>query len=190
MQENCAQGVHSNKASRLYATKPSRGPCHTIRHLLPALVDIGRYQVSLLPLSSTPSVNKSTKTNQNCQESGAVTTQVPLSIDSRTGTLPHDLPFHFCIRWTTTTTTTTMIERIEVQNYDRLTIELTHRNYKVSTNLTHRVGDQTRRKSKITTDWRMVWRIERPKLRLISHRAESGTSSRESGKYYREKDKS
>ena len=53
-----------------------------------------RYQVSLL-LSRPPPRKKSTRTKQSCLDSGAVATQVPLV--SRTGSLPHDLPFHFCI---------------------------------------------------------------------------------------------
>ena len=55
-----------------------------------------RYQVSLLPLSSPLPANKSTKTKRNFLDSGGVATQVPLI--SRTGTLPHDLPFRFCHR--------------------------------------------------------------------------------------------
>ena len=72
---------------------------HYLSHYLPSssCARQQRYQFSLrvLPLSSPPSVNKSTKTKPNYQDSGAVATQVPLI--SRTGTLTHDLPFHFCI---------------------------------------------------------------------------------------------
>ena len=92
-QENRTQGVSIATNLRVSATKPRRRRCHTICHLLPAVV--GNYQVSLLPLSSHPPENKSTKTKQNCLDSGAVATQVPLI--SRTGTLSHDQPFHFCI---------------------------------------------------------------------------------------------
>ena len=94
-QERRTPGVHSNKASRLcYEAEPG-----TLSHCLPSssCSRRQRYQVSLLPLSPPPpSVNKSTKTKQNYQDSRAVATRVPLI--SRTGTVPHDLPFHFCIR--------------------------------------------------------------------------------------------
>ena len=90
-QENRAQGVHSNKASRLcYKAEPG-----TLSYYLSSSFSHRQwYQVSLLPLSRPPSVNKSTKTKQNCQDSGAAATQVPLI--SWTGTLPHDLPYHYC----------------------------------------------------------------------------------------------
>ena len=46
------------------ATKPRRGSCHTTCHLIPTLVD--RYQVvSVLQLSSPPSVNKLKRTKQH-----------------------------------------------------------------------------------------------------------------------------
>ena len=92
-QENLTEGTHSNKYSRLcYKAEPG-----TLSHHLPysSYSRRQRYQVSLLPLLSPPSTNKSTKTKQNCQDSGAAATQVPLI--SRTGTLPHDLPCHFGI---------------------------------------------------------------------------------------------
>ena len=54
-----------------------------------------RYQVSLLPLSNPPPGEESTKTKQSCLDSGDVAIQV--SIIGRTVTLPHHLPFHFCI---------------------------------------------------------------------------------------------
>ena len=50
---------------------------HTLCHLLPALVR-RRYRVSVPPLTSPPFENKSRKTNRNCQDSGAVATEVPL----------------------------------------------------------------------------------------------------------------
>ena len=58
-QENRTQGVHSIKAFRLcYKAEPG-----TLSHYLPSSFCSRRqrYQVSLLPLSSPPSVNKSTK---------------------------------------------------------------------------------------------------------------------------------
>ena len=92
--DNRTQGVNSIKASRLcYEAEPGT--------LSPALPSSSysrrqRYQVPALPLSRPTSENKSTKTTQNFQDSGVTATQVPLS--SRTGTLPHDLPFRLCIR--------------------------------------------------------------------------------------------
>jgi len=93
-QENRTQGVSIATNLPVSATKPRRGPCHTICHL-PALVGNG-IKCHCCRCRAPPPANKSTKTKQNCLDSGAVATQVPLI--SRTGTLPHDLPFHFCIR--------------------------------------------------------------------------------------------
>ena len=78
--------LHSNKSSRLcYEAETG-----TLSHRLPSssCCRWQRYQVSLLPLSSPPRANKSTKTKQNCLDSAAVlvATQVPLI--SRTVTLP------------------------------------------------------------------------------------------------------
>ena len=80
--------LHSNNLP-VSATKPRRGPCHTICHLLPALVCNG-IKCRCCRCRASPPANKSTKTKQNCLDSGAVATQVPLI--SRDGTLPHDLP--------------------------------------------------------------------------------------------------
>ena len=94
---NRTQGTHSNKSSRL-CYKAETG---TLSHRPPSYSCSRRrrHQMSLLPLSSPPPANKSTKTKQSCLGSGAVATQVPLV--SRTGTLPHDLLFHFCIHSST-----------------------------------------------------------------------------------------
>ena len=104
-QENRTQGVHRVTNLPVSGTKPSRRPCHTICHLLaacrhtichllPALVGNG-IKCQCSRCRPPPPAKKSTKTTLNCLESGAVATQVPLI--SRTGALPHDLPFHFCI---------------------------------------------------------------------------------------------
>ena len=87
--------LHSSKSSRLCY----KAETETLSHHLPSssCSRRQRYQVSLLPLSSPPLPRTNQrKTKQNCLDSGAVATQVPLF--SRTVTLPHDLLFHFCIR--------------------------------------------------------------------------------------------
>ena len=87
--------LQSNKSSLLCY----KAETETLSHHLPSssCSRRQRYQVSLLPLSSPPLPRTNQrKTKQNCLDSGAVATQVPLF--SRTVTLPHDLLFHFCIR--------------------------------------------------------------------------------------------
>ena len=91
-QENRTQGVSIATNLPVSATKPRRGRYHTICHLFPALVGNGT-NCHCYRCRAPPPANKSTKTKQNCLDSGVVATQVP-----RIGTLPHDLPFHFCIR--------------------------------------------------------------------------------------------
>ena len=93
-EEHRTQGVSIAINLPVSATKPRRGPCHTICHFLPALVGNG-IKCHCCRCRAPPPANKSTKTKQNCLDSGAVATQVPFI--SRTGTLLHDLPFHFCI---------------------------------------------------------------------------------------------
>ena len=66
------------------ASKPSGGPCHTIGRLFPALVDSG-IKCHHCRCRAPPSVNNSTKTIQNCQDSRIVAAQVPHI--SSTGTL-------------------------------------------------------------------------------------------------------
>ena len=94
-QENRTQGVSIATNIPVSATKPRRGPCHTICHLIPAL-DGNGITCHCCRFRAPHPANKSSKTKQNCLESGAVATQDPLI--SRTSILPHDLPFHFCIR--------------------------------------------------------------------------------------------
>ena len=93
-----SRGLHSNKSSRL-CYKAETG---TLPHHLPSSCSRRqRYQVSLLPLSSPTPREQINENQQNCLDSGAVyilvervlVTQVPLI--SRSGSLPHDLPFHF-----------------------------------------------------------------------------------------------
>ena len=88
-QENCTQGVYIVTNLPVSATKPRRGLCHTICHILPALVGNG-VKCHCCRRRVPPPANESTKTKQNCHDSGAEATQVTLII-SRTGTLPHDL---------------------------------------------------------------------------------------------------
>ena len=76
------------------ATKPSRGPCHAICHLLPTLVNSGT-KCHYCRCRAPPSVTKFTKPEQNDQDSWVVVTQVPLI--GRTGTLPHSLSFRFFV---------------------------------------------------------------------------------------------
>ena len=87
-QENRTQGVSiaTNLASS--ATKSRRGPYHTICHLLPALVGNG-IKSHCCRCRALPPREQVDENQQNCLDSGAVATQVPLI--SRTGTLPHDL---------------------------------------------------------------------------------------------------
>ena len=87
--ENRTQDVSIATNLPVSATKPRRGPCHTIRHLL-LLLSATVSSFTAAAVEPPPPANKSTKTKQNCLDSGAVATQVPLI--SRTGTLPHDLP--------------------------------------------------------------------------------------------------
>ena len=91
-QESHTQGVSIATIIPVSATKPSRGRCHTICHLLPALVGNGIKCHCCRCRAPTPA-NKSTKTEQNRLDSGAVATQVPLI--SRTGTL-----IYLCLLYT------------------------------------------------------------------------------------------
>ena len=86
--------LHSNKSCRL-CYKAETG---TLPHHLPSscFSSATVSSVTAAPAEPPPPANKSTKTKQNCLDSGAAATQVPLI--SRTGTLPQGLPFHFCIR--------------------------------------------------------------------------------------------
>ena len=84
-QENRTQGVSIATNFPVSATKPRRGPCHTICHLLPALVGNG-IKCHCCRCRAPPPANKSTKTKQNWLDSGAVATQVPLIISR---TCPH-----------------------------------------------------------------------------------------------------
>ena len=81
-QENRTQGVSIATNFPVSATKPRRGLCHTICHLR-ALVS-NDIECHCCRCRAHPPANKSTKTKQNCPDSGAVATQVPLI--SRTGT--------------------------------------------------------------------------------------------------------
>ena len=94
-QGNRIQGVSIARNFPVSATKPRRGPCRTICLLLPALVG-NDIKCHCCRCRAPPRANKSTKTKQKRLDSGAVATQVPPI--SRTGTLSHDLLFHFCIR--------------------------------------------------------------------------------------------
>ena len=73
-QENLTQGVHSNKSSRLcYKAEPGS----LSHHLSAIFLLLSSATVSLLPLSSPPSANKSMKTNPKlpglggCSNSGS-----------------------------------------------------------------------------------------------------------------------
>ena len=75
-QKNRTQGVDSNKACRLcYKAEPG-----TLPPDLPSSSNSRQqwYQVPVRPLSSPASVNKSTETKPNYQDSGVVSTQFPL----------------------------------------------------------------------------------------------------------------
>ena len=72
-QENRTQGVSIATNLPVSATKRRRGPCHTVCHLLPALVGKG-IKCHCCRCRAPPPANKSTKTKQNCLDSGAVAT--------------------------------------------------------------------------------------------------------------------
>ena len=84
--------LHSNKSSCLCYKAENLATLSAIFLLSSATVS----SVTAAAVEPPHPANKSTKTQTNCLDSGAVATQVPLI--SRTGTLPHDLPFHFSIR--------------------------------------------------------------------------------------------
>ena len=92
---NRTQGVSIATNLPVSATKPRRGPCHTICDLLPALVGNGINCRCCRCRAPRPPRTNQRKPKQNCLDSGAVATQLPLI--SRTGTLPHDLPFNFFV---------------------------------------------------------------------------------------------
>lgn len=76
----------------VFATKPVRGSCRTICHLLPTLVDISAKRVSRPALSS----EQLNRNKQRYQRLRAIATRIPLI--GRTVTLPHDLVHSSCLR--------------------------------------------------------------------------------------------
>ena len=76
-QENRTQGLSIATNLPVSATKPTRGPCHTISHLLPALVGNG-IKCHCCRCQVPPQRTNQQKPKQNCLDSGAVATQVSL----------------------------------------------------------------------------------------------------------------
>ena len=76
---------HSNKSSRLCYVQSRDGDLATPSAIFFLLSSATVSSVAAATVEPTHPVNKSTKTKQNCLDSGAVATQVPLI--SRTGTL-------------------------------------------------------------------------------------------------------
>ena len=93
-QENRTQGVGIATNLPVSATKPRRGPCHTICHL-PAFVG-NRIKCYCYRCRAPPPANESTKTQTKLPGLGGCGNSS--SLICRTGTLPHDLPFRFRIR--------------------------------------------------------------------------------------------
>ena len=91
-QENRTQGVSISSNLAVSATKPRRGPCHTIYRLIPALVGNG-IKCHFCRCRASPPLEQIDENKKKCLDKGVVATEVPLI--SRTGILPHDLPFHF-----------------------------------------------------------------------------------------------
>ena len=100
-QENRIQGVSIATSLPVSATKPKRKPCHTICHH-PALVD-NDIKCHCCRCRPPPPRTNQLEPNKTALTRGLQQLKFhllvePVPLISRTGILPHDLPFHFCIR--------------------------------------------------------------------------------------------